>query len=211
MYGGIIERNTGVDGGGVENEAVFALQGGTITYNYAALQGGGITNRGQLILGDGASVVSNASGTNEGEAPSGGIYWIAEESTSVSVSGSVKVIDNTTNGDSANLVICGKGSVSVSDVSEHTQIGLTLMNGNKNLASGTVLLFSDAEAYEAEKLFSSFTSDRENFELKIKNGEMIFAEKNFALMIGSGIAFLAVILVVAIAGVIFAKKRKRIK
>lgn len=211
MYGGTIERNTGVDGGGVENEAVFSLQGGAITYNYAAMQGGGITNRGQLILGDGASIVFNASGTNEGESPSGGVYWIAEGSTSVSVSGTVTVTDNTTNGDPANLVICGKGAVSVSDISEHTRIGLTLMNGNKNLASGTVLLFSDAEAYEAEKLFSSFTSDRENFELKVKNGEVVFTEKNFALMIGSGIALLAVLLVIAIVSVISAKKRKRSK
>ena len=211
MYGGIIERNTGVDGGGVENEAVFALQGGTVTYNYAAMQGGGITNRGQLILGDGSSVVSNASGTNEGEVPGGGIYWITEGSSSVSVSGAVTVTDNTTNGDPANLVICGKGAVSASDISERTRIGLTLINGNKNLASGTVLLLSDAEEYDAEKLLSLFISDRKNFELKVKNGEMVFTEKNFALMIGSGIAFLVVTLGIAIISVICARKRNRIK
>ena len=209
MYGGTIERNTGVDGGGVENESVFSLQGGTITYNYAAMQGGGITNRGQLILGDGASIVSNASGTNEGEVPSGGVYWIAEGSTAISVSGAVTVTDNTTNGDPANLVICGKGAISVSDLSEQAKLGVTLLNGNKNLTSGTVLLFSDAEEYEAEKLLSSFTSDRKNFELKVKNGEIIFTEKNFALMIGSGVVLLMLVLGVAIVSVIFARKRKK--
>lgn len=209
MYGGSIERNTGVDGGGVENEAVFSLQGGTVTYNYAAMQGGGITNRGQLILGDGASVVSNASGTNEGEVWSGGIYWIAEENTSVSVSGAVKVSDNTTNGEEANLVIYGKGAISVSDVSERTRIGFTLLNGNKSLASGTVGLFSGNEVSESEELLSSFTSDRKNFDLKLKNGEIVLLEKNFAFMVGAGIALVLLILISVPVCIIFKRKKKR--
>ena len=209
MYGGTIERNTGVDGGGVENEAVFALLGGTVTYNYAAMQGGGMTNRGQLILGDGASVTSNASGTNEGEAWSGGIYWIVEENTSVSISGAVTVTNNTTNGDPANLVIFGKGTVSFSDFSERTHIGFTLLNSKKNLASGTVALLSGAEEYGAEKLLSSFTSDRINFELQFKNGEVVLLEKNFALMLGVGIAFASLILIAVFVGIILTRKKKK--
>lgn len=209
MYGGTIERNTGVDGGGVENEAIFALLGGTVTYNYAAMQGGGMTNRGELILGDGARIVSNASGTNEGETWSGGIYWIVEENTSVSVSGAVTVTDNTTNGELANFVICGKGSVSFSDFSERSQIGFTLLNGKKNLTSGTVALLAAAEEYEAEKLLSSFTSDRKNFELQFKNGEIILLEKNFVLMLGVAIVFVSLILVAVLVGVILARKKKR--
>ena len=210
MYGGIIEKNTGVDGGGVENEAVFVIQGGTISYNYAAMQGGGITNRGQLTLGDGARIVSNASGTNADEMKSGGIYWIAEENTSVSVSGTVTVTNNTTNSEPANLVVCGKGAVSASALSEDAKIGITLLNGNKNLSSGTVVHLSDAENAEAGAILSVFVSDRKSFELKYKNGEVILSEKNVALMIGACIAVTA-LAVSAVAVWVYAagKQRKR--
>ncbi len=208
MYGGAIEKNTGVDGGGVENEAFFAVLGGEISYNYAAMQGGGITNRGRLILGDGASVVSNASGTNAGEVKSGGIYWIAEENSAVSVSGTVTVTGNTTNGESANLVVYGKGAVSVSALSENTRIGVILLNGNRKPASGAVVRPSESEGVEAEKMLSSFASDQKNFELKYKNGELILSEKNFALMIGA-FAVLAAVIAAVLAAYIFSVKKKR--
>ena len=196
MYGGTIEKNTGVDGGGVENEALFTVQGGTISYNFASTQGGGITNRGQLILGDGASIVSNASGKNEDEVKSGGIYWITENNSAVSVSGAVTVTGNMTNGESANLVICGKGAVSVSALSANTKIGLTLLSG-KNLASGAVVRLSDTESGEEKTILSAFAPDHKNFELKYKNEEVLLSEKNIALMIGA-----CVILAGAVAGAI---------
>ena len=205
MYGGSIEKNTGVDGGGVENEASFTVKGGTISYNYASAQGGGITNRGHLILEDGAEIVSNASGANNGEHSGGGIYWITEGNSSVSVSGKVTVTGNITNGDAANLVVCGKGEILVSGVSDGTRIGITLLNANQSLASGAVARFSKENG---EDILALFFSDLRNFELKIKGETLHFAEKHIGFMIGACVV-LAAVLAVAAFSTVFIIRRKR--
>ncbi len=208
MYGGIIQKNTGVDGGGIENEATLILQGGTVSYNFAAVQGGGITNRGNLRLEDGAKVVSNASGTGEGEYKGAGIYWIAGESTSVTVSGAVTVTGNTTNGEDANLVICGSGIVSASNLSEQIKIGFTLLGNSKKLASGTVVQFLGEDDIDADELLSLFCSDHKNYGLKYKNGRLVLSEQNATLMIVACIAVL-VIIAVTIITIAFSPKKKR--
>ena len=205
MYGGSIERNTGVDGGGVENEATLVLQGGTVRHNYAAVQGGGITNRGVLALGDGTKVVSNASGTGENEYMGGGIYWIAGENSAVSVSGAVTVTGNTTGGANANLVIFGKGRIALSDVSEETRIGLTLLGGNKNPISGTVL--QTADGGDTEALLSLFLSDNGNFSVKPSGAELRLSESNLWLMLGA-CALVLTVAVLAAVGLCLRKKRK---
>ena len=176
MYGGAVSNNTGVDGGGIENEALFSMQGGTVTYNYAALQGGGITNRGRLILGADAKVVSNASGANENEHAGGGIYWITEENSFVSVSGKVNITDNTTNGTDANLVIFGKGEVSVSQADESMRIGLTLLDKNKKTANGLAARFEDTES--SEKALAVFFSDIKDFDVSFKDSTLRIAKRS---------------------------------
>lgn len=202
MYGGSIERNTGVDGGGVENEALFSMQGGTVSYNYAAYQGGGITNRGELILGGEATVVSNASGGEE-QTCAGGIYWIAEENSSVSVSGSVGVTENTTGGRDANLVIYGDGTVSVSDASSDMRIGLTLLDRNGEAQSGAAVRFASADG--AEIADTLFFSDEGAFVLRVKNGELYLHEGNSALVFGACLA--AVVLSVLTVFLVIRKRR----
>ncbi|MBQ2987791.1 MAG: hypothetical protein IJD59_01670 [Clostridia bacterium] len=208
MYGGSIERNTGVDGGGVENEALLTVQGGKIAYNYASAQGGGVTNRGRLILGGGASVVSNASGTDADEPKGGGIYWIAEGESTVSVTGAVTVIGNTTNGISANLVVCGKGTVSASALSEASKIGISLLNGDRKPVSGETVRFVDLKEGETERMRALFTSDHGDFEIELKDGALRLTEKNTDFLIGACIVAGASVVITA-AVLAFSAIRKR--
>ena len=197
MYGGAIERNTAVDGGGVENEALFLMSRGTVAYNFAAQQGGGITNRGELLLRGDAEIVNNASGTDENAHAGGGIYWIADEKSYLGVSGAVNVTGNITDGKDANLVICGKGQISVNGESEGVQIGVTLLDGNKKAVSGKLASTENA---------SIFFSDSENFELRAKDGEVTLAKKSAGAVIM--IALPAVAAGVAV-GVLVAFKMRR--
>jgi hypothetical protein len=205
MCGGVIEKNTGVDGGGIENEATLVLQGGTVSHNYAAVQGGGITNRGSLSLGDGTKVVSNASGTGENGHMGGGIFWITGEKSAVSVSGAVTVTSNTTGGADANLVILGKGKVTLSDVSEDTRIGLTLLGGNQSPVSGAAVQTAHGE--DAEKLLSLFSSDNGHFGLKARVSELCLVERNLGLMIGACV--LALLFAATAVAVTLAVRKKR--
>ena len=209
MYGGVIQKNTGVDGGGIENEANLILQGGTVSYNYAAMQGGGITNRGNLVIGDGTKIVTNASGTGEGEHKSGGVYWIVGESSSVSVSGEITVTGNTTNNEDANLVIYGNGVISAKGLSEQTRIGLTLLGSNKNLTSGTAVQCSDTSEADGDTLLSTFYSDHKSYNVKYKGGRLILSEQNAALMIGACITVLAVAVITVTAFAFSSKKKRR--
>ena len=184
MYGGSIERNTAVDGGGVENESLFLMTGGTVAYNFAAEQGGGITNRGSLLLGGDAEIVTNASGTGENEHSGGGIYWLITEQGYLGISGRVSVTGNRTNGADANLVICGNEKISVSGAKEGMQIGITLLSDNKKAVSGTI-----ASAENAPFFFS----DSEDFSLLIKDGEVRLEKKSAA-------AVVAIILLAVTAG-----------
>ena len=193
MYGGSIERNTAVDGGGVENEALFLMNGGTVAYNFAAQQGGGITNRGELILTGDTEIVNNASGTDENAYAGGGIYWIAEKESYLGVSGAVNVTGNTTDGKDANLVVCGKGQISVTGEREGMQIGVTLLDGNKKAVSGTVAQTENG---------AFFFSDSEDFSLRVKDGEMSLAKKSAGAVIVIALiasaAGVAVIVLVAV-------------
>ena len=204
MYGGSIERNTAVDGGGVENESVFSMQGGTVAYNYAALQGGGVTNRGRLLLGGEATVISNASGAGENEHAGGGIYWIVEESTFVSVSDSVRVTKNTTNGKNANLVVYGKGEIFVSGAEASMHIGLTLLDSDKETASGTAARFARAE--DAVKADTVFVSDSESFGIHVQEDTVNLAKKGGGVWIP--VALLAV-LVTGIGIAVFAVTQRK--
>lgn len=204
MYGGRIEKNTGIDGGGVENEASFFMYGGSIVYNYAAVQGGGITNRGQLLIGGESSVTSNASGTDAEEAPGGGVYWIATETSSVGVAQRAQITGNTTNGVSANLVICGKGIVSVSDADEAMQIGFTLLNANKRMIAGKVASLS-----ESDEIRACFTSDHEGFVMQMQGDSLSVSEKNADWLIGACVTVAVVLSVAAVAVGIRIRKRRR--
>jgi len=205
MYGGKIEKNTGIDGGGVENEASFIMAGGVITQNFASMQGGGITNRGKLILKGSASIIGNGSGIHEGEHKGGGIYWIVDEKNSVSAEGAVTVTNNTTNGENANLVIHGNGRISVSALSDGAYIGFTLLNKNKDETAGAVIQYTDGE--NIENFRSCFSSDDPFYIIKARKNEIRLSEKNIGLAVGLLVALLIVIVTVS-AIIIFVFRRK---
>ena len=206
MHGGRIVKNTGVDGGAVENEASFIMTGGVITQNFASMQGGGISNRGELVLNGNAEITGNGSGTNaEGDHKSGGVYWLVSETSSVSLGGAVKIINNTTNGESANMVIYGNGKVLASELSENACIGFTLLNKNKNESSGTILQYTDVE--NAENF--GFSSDNPFYVIKAKKNEMKLAEKNIDLAIGFFACFGVIALTAVICCFFIVRKKNR--
>ena len=206
MYGGRIEKNTGVDGGGVENEASFIMTGGVITGNFASLQGGGITNRGELILKEHASVIENGSGTNAGEHKGGGIYWLVDEKSTVSVEGIVTVTGNTTNGENANLVIYGDGKVFASSLSDGAFIGFTLLNKNKNETAGTVVQYTDSE-----KIYGScFSSDNSFYIIRSVKNEIRLSEQNIGLAVGLSVALFVVIVAAVVIAVLVFRRKNRI-
>jgi len=211
MHGGSIEKNTGVDGGGVENEATFVLLGGTVSYNYAATQGGGITNRGHLSLGGSAQVVSNASGAGSGEYKSGGIYWIANGDSSLSVSGSPRVSGNTTNGADANLVIFGEGAVLVESISSQAVIGLCLLNEGREESRGVAVRFENAGAEDSRKSLSCFSSDSDRFRLKMKGDTVVLVRKRgeAVVVISAVLAVFAVSAAVALCRTRGKKRKSR--
>ena len=209
MYGGKIIKNTGVDGGGVENEASFIMTGGSITENFASMQGGGITNRGELILKGSAEIVRNGSGTNEqNEHKGGGVYWLANEKSTVQLEGAVQIANNTTNGESANLVIYGNGKISVSSLSDAACIGLTLLDKNKKEISGTVLQYIGNENEDMQKFSSCFSSDHSFYVIKTKGIEVSLAEKNMDLALGLLIGIFIVLTASFIIGTILVRKNK---
>lgn len=182
MHGGRIEKNTGIDGGGVENEASFIMTGGRIAQNFASMQGGGICNRGELTLKGTAAVIGNGSGTNmANDHKGGGVYWLTGEKSKVFLGESVQIINNTTNGEPANLVVSGNGAASVSALNANARFGLTLLKANKSAAAGTVLQWQDGDASEFTDCFSS---DHPRYEIKIKGTSVRLTEKNVDLIIG---------------------------
>ena len=205
MYGGRIEKNTGVDGGGVENEASFVMKGGVITQNFASIQGGGITNRGELILKDHASVIGNGSGTGAIEHKGGGIYWIVSEKSSISMEGAVRVTNNTTNGETANLVIYGDGRISVLSLSDGSCIGLTLLNKNKKETAGAVIRYTGDE--NVKNFSSYFSSDNPFYIMKVKNSEIRLSEKNIGLAVGL-LAGFGIAIITGVTVTIFCSRRK---
>ena len=207
MYGGRIETNTGVDGGGVENEASFVMAGGMITQNFASIQGGGITNRGELILKDGASIIGNGSGINAGEYKGGGIYWLVGEKSSVSVEGSVRVTNNTTNGEPANLVICGDGQISVSALSDEVCIGFTLLNKNNKESAGAVIRYTSGE--NSKNFNSYFSSDNSFYIMKARNNEIRLSEKNIGLAVGLLIGVGTIIIATSTVAVLISRRKNK--
>jgi hypothetical protein len=205
MYGGRIEKNTGVDGGGVENEASFVMKGGVITQNFASMQGGGITNRGELILKDHASVIGNGSGTGAIEHKGGGIYWLVSEKSSISMEGAVRVTNNTTNGETANLVIYGDGRISVLSLSDGSCIGLTLLNKNKKETAGAVIRYTGDE--NVKNFSAYFSSDNPFYIMKVKNSEIRLSEKNIGLAVGL-LAGFGIAIITGVTVTIFCSRRK---
>ena len=209
MRGGKIIKNTGVDGGGVENEASFIMTGGVITENFASMQGGGISNRGELILKGNAEIVRNGSGTNEpNEHKGGGVYWLASEKSSARLEGAVQITNNTTNGESANFVIYGNGKISISSLSDAACIGLTLLDKDKKDTSGTVLQYAGNENEDIQKLSSCFSSDQSFYVIKTRGNEASLTEKNMNLTIGLLLGIFIVLAASFIIGMILVRKNK---
>lgn len=210
MHGGRIEKNTGIDGGGIENEAEFIMTGGIITQNFASVHGGGISNRGMLTLKGTASIMGNGSGTYaKAEYKGGGIYWIVDEGSSVNLESAVTVINNTTNGEAANLVIGGDGELSVSELSENARIGLTLLNQNKKETAGPIFRYNENE--NREKMSACFSSDNALYVLKWKRNEVRLSEKNTDLAIALLLGFSVIITATAAIGFFVIRKNKRNK
>ena len=115
---------------------------------------------------------------------------------------------NTTNNEEANLVIYGNGVISAKGLSEQTRIGLTLLGGNKNLVSGTVIQCSDTSETDEDTLLSIFYSDHKSYGLKYKGGRLVLSEQNAVLMIGACIIVL-VLVVTAVTAFVFCSKKKR--
>ncbi len=203
MYGGSIERNTAVDGGGVENEALLVIKGGAVAYNFAELQGGGITNRGDLLLCEDAKVASNASGADESAYPGGGIYWVAEEQSYLSVSGEVDVTGNTTGGKDANLVIFGKEKLIVGNAKEAMKVGVTLLNDRNKAVSGTVACVEDGSD------LSCFFSDGEDFLLRLEDGELCLAKKSKGAVIMIVLLACAAGVAVIVPVAVITRRKKR--
>ena len=209
MHGGRIEKNTGIDGGGVENEAVFVMTGGVITKNFASIQGGGISNRGELILKGNASITSNGSGTNsKNDHKSGGVYWLADEKSRVLLGESVRIVENTTNGESANFVIFGDGKATVSALTSEAHVRLTLLNKNKAETAGIVLEWVETENISADDFLTCFSSDNPIFIIKPKGNEIKLAEKNLGLVLGIFIGVFIVAGITAVSALFTIHKRK---
>ena len=210
MHGGRIEKNTGIDGGAVENEAAFVMTGGIITQNFASMQGGGISNRGELILNGNAEITGNGSGTNaESDHKSGGVYWLVSETSSVSLGGSVKILNNITNGEFANMVIYGNGQISVSELSEKACISFTLLDKNKKECMGTILQYADGENIKNSS--SCFLSDNDFYEIKEKKNGVKLSERNIDLAIGIFMGVTVITTLVACGFSILRKKNKNMK
>lgn len=207
MHGGRIEKNTAVDGGGVENEASFVMTGGIITQNFASMQGGGISNRGELILKGTAEVIGNGSGTNmEEDHRGGGVYWLAGETSTIILGGSVRIAENTTNGQSANLVISGKGKITVSALETNACVGLTLLDKNKTETAGMVLQWNDNS--NAEAFVSCFSSDDSLYTITAKMSGIKLLEKNIDFAIGLFLGIFIVAIIVFVMVLIFVRRIK---
>lgn len=140
MQGGTVSGNyAAMTGGAINNRGTFRMTGGTISGNEAAQGGGGIIDYDATVELSGGTITGNVSGTS-----GAGIYTYG---SGVSLSKAPVITQNTdVSGNASNLCLADGQTVTIAGTLEkNASAGITLATGTGVFSSGWATYMNDAD------------------------------------------------------------------